>query len=110
MYDESLYNINLKDFSLEETDNINLFEYIRFINEIIFNKFFNTKNYNNSNIVMKQSKRIINYDGITGRVKADNKFLNISKEELKNYLNYICGKDINDNIIIEKDNEKKIIA
>ena len=83
MYDENLYNINLKDFSLEETDNINSFDWknneqnekyidkfrnsinnnqdtlydIRFINEII---------HNNSIIVMKQSKIIINYDGIAG--------------------------------------------
>ena len=55
---------------------------------------------------MKQSKIIINYNGITGGVKADYKFLNISKEVLKNNLNYICGKDINNNIIIEKKNEK----
>ena len=39
-------------------------------------------------------------------MKADYKFLNISKEVLKSYLNYICGKDINDNITIEKDKEK----
>ena len=38
-------------------------------------------------------------------VKADYKFLNISKEILENYLNYISGNGINDNINIEKGNE-----
>ena len=134
MYDENLYNINLKDISIEEADNINLFNIkknmeqnekyidefinninnnqdtlydIRFINEIFFNKYFNNKNYNISEIIMKQSKIIINYDEIIEKIKKDYKFLNISTEVLKSYLNYISDNDIDDNIIIEKDNENK---
>ena len=122
IYDEKYYNINLKEFSLEETDNINLIEIkknednekiidefintinnnqdtlydIRFINEIFFSKYYNNKNIDNFH---KYGKIEINFDEIVEKIKKDYKFLNINTEVLKNYLNYIIdnkNKDENE--------------
>ena len=107
--DENMYNINLKDVSLEESDNLNLFDYkknvnnekcideflntihnnqdtlynIRFINEIFFRKYFNR------NIDVDKNVIKINFDEIVEKIKKDYKFLNINIEILKNYLFHI---------------------
>ena len=121
MYDENIYNINLKDLSIEEPDNIKLLDLkknveqnekyidefinninnnqdtlydIRFINEIFFNKYFNDKKNDFGNI---EEKIKINFDEIIEKIKNDYKFLNISTEVLKNYLNYINDNDNIDN-------------
>ena len=104
--DENMYNINLKDVSLEESDNLNLFDYkknvnnekcideflntihnnqdtlynIRFINEIFFRKYFNR------NIDVDKNVIKINFDEIVEKIKKDYKFININTEILKNYL------------------------
>ena len=104
--DENMYNINLKDVSLEESDNLNLFDYkknvnnekcideflntihnnqdtlynIRFINEIFFRKYFNR------NIDVDKNVIKINFDEIVDKIKKDYKFININTEILKNYL------------------------
>ena len=109
--DENMYNINLKDVNIEESDNINLFDYkknvdnekcideflntihnnqdtlynIRFVNEIFFRKYFNK----NKIIDIDKNEIKINLDEIVEKIKKDYKFLNINTEILKNYLFYI---------------------
>ena len=113
IYDENIYNINLKDVSLEESDNINLFDNkknvdnekyideflntihnkqdtlynIRFINEIFFRKYFNKNNIIDND--KNEKEIIINLDEIVEKIKKDYKFLNINIEILKNYLFHI---------------------
>ena len=93
IYDENIYNINLKDVSLEESDNINLFDNkknvdnekyideflntihnkqdtlynIRFINEIFFRKYFNKNNIIDND--KNENEIIINLDEIVETIK-----------------------------------------
>ena len=125
IYDENIYNINLKDVSLEESNKLNLFDYqknvdnekcideflntihnnqdtlynIRFINEIFF------RNYTDKIIdINKNEKEIkINFDDIVEKIKKDYKFVNINTEILKNYLFYIND----DKYINNNENENK---
>ena len=125
IYDENIYNINLKDISLEESNKLNLFDYqknvdnekcideflntihnnqdtlynIRFINEIFF------RNYTDKIIdINKNEKEIkINFDDIVEKIKKDYKFVNINTEILKNYLFYIND----DKYINNNENENK---
>ena len=62
--------------------------YIRFINEIFFNKLCkDDKNIDNDNI--NEEKIKVNIDDILDKMKNNYKFININDEVLKNYLEYI---------------------
>lgn len=66
---------------------------IRFINEIFFNKYINKKD----DIIINDEKIKIKSDEIIDKIKLYYKFINISVETLKEYLNYIEDKKIINN-------------
>ena len=61
---------------------------IRFINEIFFNK----NNNKNDDLSINDEKMKIKIDEILDKIKTDYKFINISIETFKEYLNYIEDK------------------
>ena len=124
MYIDNIDNLNIK---LNESDNLNstnskmnldnekyidefinsinnnqdTLYYIRFINEIFFNKLCK----DNKNVDYLNDEKIeINLDDILNKIRNNYKFININIEILKNYLNYINDNKNISNVENENNN------